>query len=168
MLFLIYINDLELSVKHSHVSFFADDTRIAKQISCENDCKLLQQDLDSVIQWSIQNNMELHQQKFELLNHSHQSNDTLSEFPFGCQQLTYKVSNGDTLYPVPATRDLGVAISSDLSWSTHIGDIVKRARSLTSWVLSVFRTRERDVMLTLYKSLIRSKITFTMCVIVYY
>ena len=81
LLFLVYINDLELSVKHSNVGLFADDTRISKQISCANDCELLQNDLNSVIHWSTRNNMELHQQKFELLNHRCQPNNTLSEYP---------------------------------------------------------------------------------------
>ena len=85
LLFLVYINDLELSVKYSSAGLLADDTRISKQISCANDCELLQNDLNSVIHWSTRNNMELHQQKFELLNHRCQPNNTLSEFPFGCQ-----------------------------------------------------------------------------------
>ena len=62
---------------------------------------------------------------------------------------------------IPSTRNLGITISSDLSWSNHISNIVKRARSLTSWVLNVFRTREKSVMLTLYKSLIRSILEFS-------
>ena len=141
--------------------FFADDTRISKQISCVNDCELLQNDLNSVIQWSTRNNMELHQQKFELLNHRYQSNNTLCQLPFGCQLLTYKISDGDTLHPVHSAKDLGIIITSDLSWSVHIGNLVSRARSLTSWVLSVFKSRDRDVLMTLYKSLIRSILEFS-------
>ena len=48
LLFLVYINDLELSVKHSNVGLFADDTRISKQITCANDCELLYNDLNSL------------------------------------------------------------------------------------------------------------------------
>ena len=60
----------------------------------------------------------------------------------------------------PPLKDLGVITSSDLSWSPHIGTIVFRARSIASWVLSVFKTRASPTMLTLYKSLVRSHLEY--------
>ena len=76
------------------------------------------------------------------------------------ETLLYKVSSEDTLYPVDTVRDLGVMVSSDLSWSTHIGNMVNKARSTLSWVLSVFKTRDKTVMTTLYKSLVRSLLEY--------
>ena len=69
LLFILFINDLEQVVTSSTVSFFADDTRVSKQISCYEDCMLLQDDLYKILDWSRRNNMKLHEQKFELLNH---------------------------------------------------------------------------------------------------
>ena len=51
-------------------------------------------------------------------------------------------------------------VSSDLSWSKHIGNMVTKARSTLSWMLSVFKTRDRTAMKTLYKSLIRSLLEY--------
>ena len=65
-----------------------------------------------------------------------------------------------TLYSVENVRDLGVKVSSDLSWSKHVGDMVTKARSKLSWVLSVFKTRDKVVMMTLYKSLVRSLLEY--------
>ena len=79
LLFLLYINDLEEVVKASRVSFFADDTRVSKQISCLEDCALLQADLHFDIEWAHRNNMKLHEQRFELLNHMHNSQNSSSE-----------------------------------------------------------------------------------------
>ena len=43
-------------------------------------------------------------------------------------------------------------LTSDMSWSNHVGEMVAKARSKLSWVLSVFKTRDRVVMITLYTS----------------
>ena len=51
-------------------------------------------------------------------------------------------------------------MSSDLSWSRHISNMVAKARSTLSWVFSVFKTRDRMVMITLYKSLVRSLLEY--------
>ena len=162
LLFILFINDLEMVVSSSRVSFFADDTRVSKLIDCTEDCLLLQSDLDSVLEWSRKNNMKLHEKKFELLNHLHNKKGywTDLDLPFFMETLLYKVSSEDTLYPVNCVRDLGVMVSSDLSWSAHIANMVIKARSTLSWVFSVFKTRERTAMTTLYKSLVRSLLEY--------
>ena len=142
------------------MSFFADDTRVSKQIGCIEDCQLLQEDIYKIFDWSGSNNMKLHEQKFELLNHLHNSKSLFPELPFFAETLRYKVSSQDILYPVENDRDLGVMVSSDLSWSTHIGIMVPKARSTLSWVFSVFKTRDKTVMATLYKSLVRSLLEY--------
>ena len=160
LLFILFINDLELCVSSSTVGFFADDTRISKQIGSLDDCKLLQEDLDNVVSWSRSNNMQLHEQKSELVIHKHKPGDLLKELPFSPLNMCYTSSTGEPLYPSENIRDLGVIISHDLSWSRHICETVAKARSVASWVLSVFKTRNKDVMLTLYKSLVRSILEF--------
>ena len=160
LLFILFINDLEQVVTSSTVSFFADDTRVSKQISCYEDCMLLQDDLYKILDWSRKNNMKLHEQKFELLNHLHNSKSSIYELPFVVENLRYKVSSEETLYPVENVRDLGVQVSNNLSWSRQIGSMDTKARSKLSWVFSVFKTRDRTVMTTLYKSLVRSTIEY--------
>ena len=98
--------------------------------------------------------------KFDLLVHRSKRNDTLHELPFMSECMTYRVSNGNELHPVQNLRDLGVTVSADLSWSLHIANAVSKARSKAFWILSVFKTRERSVMITLYKSLVRSLLEY--------
>ena len=69
ILFLLYVNDMDMNIKHSKINSFADDTRISKRISTMDDCSLLQEDLEYVIEWSKENNMMLHEDKFELLSY---------------------------------------------------------------------------------------------------
>ena len=160
ILFILFINDMESCVKHSKIRFFADDTRISKQITCEADVPLLQEDLDSVIAWSHRNNMMLHEDKFEFIIHPHQPNSPLAQLPFVNEHMIYQISSGDTLYPVQELTDLGITVCSDLTWSTHINSIANRAKTVSSWVLSVFKTRDKSTMCTVYKSLVRSHLEY--------
>ena len=80
----------------------------------------------------------------------------LCELPTVCQFFQYTTSNGSTLHPVKTVRDLGITVSEDLSWAPHINIICDKARQMLAWVFSVFHTRSTEVMLTLFKSLVRS------------
>ena len=103
---------------------------------------------------------EVHKQKFELLNHLHNSKSSIYELPFVVENLRYKVSCEKILYPIENVRDLEIQVSNDLSWSRHIGSMVTKARSKLSWVFSVFKTRDSTFMTTLYKSLVRSTLEY--------
>jgi len=146
---------------------FADDTRISKRITSLADCALLQKDLDHVLNWSKDNNMVLHEKKFELLQHDQHHNaftELLYELPFVRDEVEtiYNLPASDvTLEPSVLVRDLGVSISKYLSWSDHISIITDAARRTAAWVLSVFLDRSQTTMLQLYKSLIRSRLEFS-------
>ena len=160
LLFILFVNDMEGCVSHSTIRFFADDTRILKHISCSQHVTELQQDLFSVIQWAKQNNMALHEDKFEYIVHRCTPRSSFYELPFIAGQFSYSVATGDTLYPVDEVKDLGVSVSSDLSWSQHVQMISSRAKAIASWALSAFQSRDRLTMMTLYKSLIRSHLEY--------
>ena len=151
---------MEHCIKNSTVRFFADDTRIQKHISCESDHEMLQDDLSSVIKWSSENNMVLHEDKFELLIHMHAPKSTLYELPFISEVLQYITSDGKIIQSASFVKGLGVLASPSLSWSPHISTIACRARAVASWALSAFKARDKDTMLTLYKSLIRSHLEY--------
>ena len=104
--------------------------------------------------------MALHEDKFELMVHRHCPQSLLYELPFTADEMSYKVSTGDVLYPKSQVKDLGISISSDLSWSIHINTMCARARSVAAWVLSAFKTRDRITLVTLYKSLVRSHLEY--------
>ena len=53
-LFLIFVNDIPSSMKHSHLLLFADDTKCLKKVSSLSDCHSLQEDLQRLSSWSLQ------------------------------------------------------------------------------------------------------------------
>ena len=61
------INDISHCIKYSTIRCFADDTRISKAITCECDVKALQDDFDAVVEWSVNNNITLHEVTFEYI-----------------------------------------------------------------------------------------------------
>ena len=160
VLFLLYLNDLECSIKHSLVSSFADDTRLKKSISEAKDTNLLQEDLNCAIKWSEEANMLLHQKKFELLTHSTDTSKLLKELPFYNELSEYKTKDGSLISPSNAVRDLGITLTPDLSWSHHISNIVDDARKMAAWTLSVFISRSADIMIPLFKTAVRSKLEY--------
>ena len=160
VLFLIFINDLEKTTGSSTVRFFADDTRISRQIDCCEDHDILQKDLERVMDWSQSNNMMLHDEKFELLVHKSKSSTEDHALPFPHIHQSYQISVDKILFPSDNLRDLGVQLESDLSWSRHIHSIVKKARNIAAWALSVFKSRKPDLMLVIYKSIVRSNIEY--------
>ena len=115
ILFILYLNDLQSCIKHSIVSSFADDTRLKMAINTTHDTVLLQSDLNNSIKWSDENNMLLHQNKFELLCHSTGIKNHLSELPFQHELSEYVTADGSVIAPQPKVTDLGVQITHDIS-----------------------------------------------------
>ena len=74
--------------------------------------------------------------------------------------MSYKVSSGEYITPTDTLKDLGITVSSSLSWSPHINIVVSRARSVAAWALSAFKARDVTTMLTLYKSLVRCHLEY--------
>ena len=159
ILFLIYINDMEKCAQYSVISHFADDSRIKKAIKFTSDVSNLQSDLSAVEQWSKSNNMALHEKKFEYLSH-HTKSKLLDELPFKDEYYTYTTSSGIEIRPKKLVRDLGIYISPNLSWTPHINSITESGKKMASWCLSVFRSRDKNIMMPLYKTLIRSRLEY--------
>ena len=161
ILFLIYINDLELAIQDSSTSSFADDTRISRELQLTEDTEILQSDLNNVIDWSTSNKMELHEKKFESLSYRLPANIKRGEqLPFQNNLTTYTTPSGIAIERKGLVRDLGVSLSDNFTWTPHINKKVTSARKVASCVLGVFRDRSKVVMLQLYKSLIRSKLEY--------
>ena len=160
ILFILYINDLELVLSHSRSSSFADDTRLSGSISNVEDTVKLQADLNTVVDWSKKNNMALHEDKFELMSYRTHSSRLLRVLPFADEFCEYDTPAGCTLSPTKTVKDLGVYLSSDLTWSYHIATIIKNARKVAAWTLGVFSDRSQLTMIRLYKSMIRCHLEY--------
>ena len=57
-------------------------------------------------------------------------------------------------------RDLGVEMANDLTFNLHIENTVAGASRLIGWAMRTFRRRSRHLMLTVWKSLVQSKLDY--------
>ena len=70
LLFIILIGDINCGIFSSGIVSFADDTRLYHGISSVDDCTILQNDLNSVYDWTSCNNMSFNGQKFQYIGRS--------------------------------------------------------------------------------------------------
>ena len=117
LLFLIYINDLSESVKHSTVFKFADDAKCYKSINTQMDSTHLQQDLNSLFQWSINNRLSFNISKCVVL----QCMPSLN-----LANNLYYINNCE-LAKVEKHKDLGIIFTTNLSWYSHYEAITAKA-----------------------------------------
>ena len=95
----------------------------------------LQEDLDAVVEWAAENGMELHEGKFELLQHGKKSK--------GPSGYSYKLSSGQIIANSSKVEDLGITIYESLGWTAHISEVSKQASQMSAWVLRTFATRQQ-------------------------
>ena len=105
--------------------------------------------------------MNLHEDKFELLTYQTPRSKQLLELPFTSEWLEYVTSSGHVIPPSPSVKDLGVHMSPDLKWAKHTQETVSSAKKMANWVLSAFADRSKAVMLTLFKTMVRSKLEYS-------
>ena len=146
LLFLVLISDIDVNIKSSVVSSFADDTRVVKGISNLSESADLQQDLNVIYQWAVDNNMTFNDSKFDLIRFG-----SAQELKDDSQYLSPDRQPIDEKQHV---KDLGVTLSNTGSFSEHINTITASARDMCSWILQTFKSRSPELMLTMWKSLV--------------
>jgi hypothetical protein len=123
LLFLLYINDITAEIS-SEIRMFADDCILYRQIKSHSDRLALQNDIDSMLNWSLKWQMQYNSKKCHILQISRQrKNNNLSHYHYHLGQ--------DILTQVDSYPYLGVTVSSDLRWNNHINNIsLKATRTL--------------------------------------
>ena len=152
LLFLVLIGDIDRKVAQAYVSSFADDTRVSLGVTSVEDTKCLQNDLEAIYSWADDNNMEFNSTKFECMRYGR-----LTELR---ESTHYTSKDGSPIIEVDHIKDLGVTMSRDGTFSRHIIMTTETAKQMCGWILRTFLTRETVPMLTLWKSLIRSKLEY--------
>ena len=149
-LFLIYINDLQEYVSNSTVRLFADDTLLFLTIYSTSDCIKLQEDLDNLERWESDCHMSFHPEKCEVIHITTKKKPILHKYTF----------YGHTLSSVPQIKYLGVHISNDLKWNSHINSISSKANQTLGFLKRNLKISSPTIKEKAYKSIVRPKLEY--------
>ena len=153
VLFLVHILGLCSSLSPgTSSSSFADDTRIWRGVSNIADCSKLQDDLQSVYASTDHINMTFNSGKFEWLRYS--------AGPSSPPDFQYLAPDSSAISQKPDLKDLGVRMSSDLTFTLQIEKVVTTASQMAGWGLRTFRSRGRHLMMVLLKSLVQPHLDY--------
>ncbi|MCP4461126.1 MAG: hypothetical protein GY816_24360, partial [Cytophagales bacterium] len=128
LLFVLFINDMFSCVSEgTNIALYADDTKVWREIKWSEDHLILQNDIDSLFKWSIENKMTFHPKKCKALSVTLQRN-ILDNLPFNIHlyELNHTVIDYE---PSQSQVDLGVEITSKLLWGPHCQSLVNKANS---------------------------------------
>ena len=149
ILFLVYINDLPDKVT-SQVRLFADDTAMYLTMEGAKNSSVLQQDLDRLSVWESDWDMEFNPSKCQVVQVAG------SRKPVSA---TY-VLHGVALETVTCARYLGMDVSSNLSWGSHIDRITGTAHKTLGFVKRNIKTKMSGVREAAYTTLVRPQLEY--------
>lgn len=150
LLFIIYINDIDFELETLEIlKKFADDTKGAKVIECDNDRKILQDCLDRLVRWGERNKMDFNIKKCKIM-HCGRNNPRYEYF-----------MGGEKLNEVEQEKDIGVTVTANLKPSQHCQEAANRARAVLGQLTRCFHYRDRNIFLRLYKQYVRPHLEFS-------
>ena len=148
-MFVLFINDLPALLEGVNVFLYADDIKIWKEITSNQDVFILQNNIDLIEDWAIDNKMNLHPDKCEIM---HYGNDRV--------QSQYRI-NKRTLKTTSEITDLGVVFDRFLSFKDHIMLKQKKAFQILGFVKRTsFFLRNANTISLLYNALVRSIVEY--------
>jgi len=147
LLFLIFINDLPQWIRNSMLLLFADDTKVFRKIQDVNDEILLQQDLNSLVEWTKKWGMKFNDEKCKVMSTAHSSS------------YEYEL-DGVKLQWVLQERDLGVDVTSSLKPSVQCSKAVASAMHVLGIIRRNFVISDKEDFRLLFNGFVRPHLEY--------
>ena len=133
----------------SDIYLFADDTKIFTQIRTPEDAKVLQEDLDKLVEWSNKWLLKFHPSKCKVLDIGTK------------ERASYDYYINDTLLDHSTEeKDLGVFVDTKLKFSNHIAQKISKANNILGIIRRTFTYLDKSTLLQLYTSLVRPHLEY--------
>ena len=154
-LFVLFLNDITDKIStNTNILMYADDTKIWREIHNEDDHNVLQRDIDSLMDWALQNCMKFHPSKCKVLMVRRSKIPLLDILPF----VQFQYSMGKELIDYcEVEKDLGIHINGMLNFSHHADILYSKANQRFGLLKrSCHFVKNPDRRRALYLTMIRS------------
>lgn len=149
LLFLIYINDLPLNIS-SPMRIFADDCIIYRSINSINDHQALQNDLDLICHWCNTWLMALNVSKCQVISFSRKRDNS---------HFSYKINHNELLHTI-SYKYLGVHLTENLSWSSHVTAICAKASKTLGYLRRNLSNSPSSIRKLAYQTFVRPQLEY--------
>ena len=150
LLFIVYINDLPTAITSVSSYLFADDTKFISPCAST----LMQGDIDKLVHWCHRWNIELNYTKCKAIRFSLSQTDQPTFF-IGSANLD------NALASTSKHRDLGIIVSSNLSWSEHYDHICLKAYRVLNMIRRTIPANTPTTLKKrLYLAMVKSQLTY--------
>ena len=146
LLFLAYINDLPDSLRSSDTRMFADDSLFYRTVNGAKDNSLLQEDLAALEKWERIWQMCFNPSKCSVIRVAAGKRKKVF-------QSSYRL-HGQELEVVDSSKYLGVKVTNDLTWSSHIADVASKANRSLGFLRRNFKQCTKDVKAATYTTMV--------------
>ena len=152
LLFTLFINDLPDEAAHGvKPALYADDTKLYRNVSFTEHCYLIQVTLSKMHDWSQRNNIRFNTSKCKAPTVTRKKTPIIFNY----------ILDDTTLTRVSEENDLGVIITSTLSWDPHIHTITTKANKLLGLLKRTCPLlMDVSVRRSLYLSLVKPKLCY--------
>ena len=130
----------------STARLFADDSLVYIIIKSTEDQTLLQEDLDKLQEWECDWLMQFNADKCEAIRITNKLNPLIHDYHI----------HETKLQTVKNAKYLGLTISSDLSWNTHVDITAKKTTTSLNFLKRNLHSCPSPVKEKCYESLVRS------------
>ena len=149
LLFLIYINDLTVNIR-SNIKLFADDTSLFIDVDDPQPAAdIINEDLATVKRWADQWLVNFSPEKTKLMTCTFRSVD---HPPL--------IFDNKILTETNTHKHLGLTLTSNLSWSLHIDNILKSVSQIIDVLKSLKYILDKSTLEKIYFSFIRPKLEY--------
>ena len=145
LLFSLYINDISSDIE-SEIRLFADDCVCYREIKDEDDTMKLQRDIDRLGSWARKWGMRFQPVKCSM---THLTRKRIKKI-----HASYTLEGTD-LENVESIKYLGVTITSDLRWNTHVSNVCTKANRTLGFLRRNLYSCPQEVKEAAYKGLVR-------------
>lgn len=149
LLFLLFINDIHTIFKDVSFLLFADDLKIFKVIKCYSDVLILQENLNSLFSWCLNNDLNLNISK--CIHICFTRNKTRFDFSYSINDIQLNSTDSEW--------DLGIIFDTKLDFIKHINEIKTKALKMLGFIFRL--SKNFNTIKYLYITLVRPTLEFS-------